>query len=65
VGTLGVSIALREVRVWSVLRNTEQLFSTRFKQVDPNETSLELNYKLIGGNLTIVNEALTGGVART
>ena len=58
-------MALREVRVWSELRSAEELFSARFKQVESTALNLQLNYKLNSGNLTIVNEALSGGVTKT
>lgn len=46
------------------MRTAEELYTYRFKQIDSMTTSdLALNYKLLNGNLTIINEANENVVA--
>jgi hypothetical protein len=44
----------------------EDLYTHRFKQLNSmSTTGLELNYKLVNGNLSIVNEAKKSSAAAT
>ena len=62
-GSANQPVYFKDLRIWDTRRTIEQTYTHRFQQIDSvSALGLVLNYRLLDGNSTIVNNVAKDSV---